>query len=264
MHIIYFYQTFTGLSKLLSNAKYVDVINVSAIHFGRNVQSGNPDIRLNDHSPDNPIFYSMWEETKKASELGVKIHLMIGGAGSAYTKLFSDFETYYALLVKTIQDRPWITGVDLDVEEPIGYFEIRKLIARIRKDFGTDFLITMSPVQSALERNVGPWGGFSYKDLFQSPEGKEIAWFHVQACSDYYFTSYQAMINNGYPANKIVYGTVSKDFSHGNFRNCVREIRKIKQTYGDMGGVYNWEYFDAPPGPEPMDWAELMYYLVKN
>ena len=73
-----------------------DIIHLSSIHFGENY------IHLNNNPPNDPIFDSVWSDCEKACEAGVKIVLMIGGAGSAYNQLFSDYNKYYALLKETL------------------------------------------------------------------------------------------------------------------------------------------------------------------
>ena len=114
MKTIYYYQTFVGLDDILTHIQDIDVIIVSSIHFGKNSDK-IPGIYLNDNVPDDIIFNKLWLQTEKASAEGCKIMLMMGGAGGAYQELFSDFDIYYPLLVKTINDRPWITGIDLDI-----------------------------------------------------------------------------------------------------------------------------------------------------
>ena len=39
MKVIYYYQTFVGLDKLLTHREDVDVIIVSSIHFGKNKEN---------------------------------------------------------------------------------------------------------------------------------------------------------------------------------------------------------------------------------
>ena len=121
MKTIYYYQTFIGLNKLLSHIQDIDVIIVSSIHFG------NKEIYLNDNLPNNTIFDELWLETKKAAVQGCNIMIMIGGAGGAYQELFSDFKTYYPLLKKLLQEKTWITGIDLDIEEGVTLENVQML-----------------------------------------------------------------------------------------------------------------------------------------
>ena len=52
--IIYYYQTFVGLDKILKES-VITHIHLSSIHFGKN-EDGSPYIHLNDNSPDDKIF----------------------------------------------------------------------------------------------------------------------------------------------------------------------------------------------------------------
>ena len=92
---------------------------------------------------------------------------MIGGAGSAYQQLFSDYPKYYQMLKTTLEKHPVITGVDYDIEEECSLNDIRMLMRDIRRDF-PHFTMSFAPVQSSLEDNYPGMGGFVYKDLWES------------------------------------------------------------------------------------------------
>lgn len=267
MLICYYYQTFIGLEQVLQNPRLVDVINVSAIHFGYDQTSGEPYIHLNNQSPDDPIFDGVWKETLEANQNGgTLIHLMVGGAGSAYEVLFSNFDIFYPLLQKTIMSRNWITGIDLDIEEYVSIDDIKMLIRKIREDFGKNFKITMAPVLYALQSDVPGLGGFCYKDLYNSVEGSEIAWFNIQAYGDYSVEAFDQIVDNGYPSSKLVFGMISYEFMGDTaFEGALQIICDIFKKYPDFGGVFNWEYFDAPPsGSNPITWASLIALAVSD
>ena len=76
----------------------------------------NLKIYLNDNLPDDPKFNTMWMETKEIFDQGKIILLMVGGAGGAYSELFSDFKTYYPLLRDLLREKTYIGGIDLDIE----------------------------------------------------------------------------------------------------------------------------------------------------
>ena len=114
--IIYYYQTLTSLKPVLDNPEIVTHIHLSSIHFGLKTDN-TPYIHLNDNPPDDPKFDTVWSELKEASSKGIKIVLMMGGAGGAFDDLFSNFDVYYKLLIDTIKEHPVICGIDLDVEE---------------------------------------------------------------------------------------------------------------------------------------------------
>lgn len=261
--IIYYYQTLTTLGPVLSNPKIVTHIHLSSIHFGLN-QDGTPYIHLNDHPPNDPTFDKVWEELKDADSKGIKIVLMVGGAGGAFGDLFSNFDIYYKLLHDTIKDHPVITGIDLDVEEVTDINKIRMLINRLDDDFGNDFIISMAPVAYSLEFDESGFGGFVYKDLYNTPEGQRVDYFNGQFYGCFNFESYDRAVKNGYPADKINIGMISGDFASNNFDVALNEIKSIKNTYPDMGGVFVWEYFDAPPGAptDPEQWAQNLYNVL--
>ena len=258
MKVIYYYQTFVGLDKLLTHREDVDVIIVSSIHFGKNKEN-QLGIYLNDNKPDDKLFDELWLQTEKLSNEGCTIMLMMGGAGGAYQELFSDFETYYGLLVDMIKKRTWIKGIDLDIEEEVQISNIQMLIHRIVKDFGEDFIITMAPISPSLMEDGGSMAGFSYKELYKSSVGKYIHWFNAQCYYSFSKYTYDSIIRNGYPAKKIVMGMESGQFDDKTFEGALKNVKEIKKEYPDMGGVFDWEYLDAPPNAkDPSEWAKLM------
>ena len=62
MKVIYYYQSFVGLDKLLTHIQDTDVIIVSSIHFGKN--ENKQYIHLNDNDPNDKIFDQLWLQTK--------------------------------------------------------------------------------------------------------------------------------------------------------------------------------------------------------
>tara|TARA_Y100000591_G_scaffold298502_1_gene290361 strand:+ start:312 stop:1088 length:777 start_codon:yes stop_codon:yes gene_type:complete len=250
--IIYYYQTFVGLKDILNNDTKVTNIHLSAFHFGTDEQ-GNPYIHLNDFPPDSQKFNDVWEDIEKAKSLGIKIIIMLGGAGGAYTDLFSNFDVYYKFLKDFIQDkRDVIDGIDLDIEEYVELSKIENLIKLIKKDFGQDFIISMAPVQYAIETDNPGMGGFVYKTLYKSC-GELIDYFNVQCYENYTLLAYENMLNNDYPKDKIIMGSISCQDINQNLET----IKSIVKKYPDFLGVFNWEYFDSPP--KPGEWSQLMF-----
>jgi len=256
MKVIYYYQTFVGLEKVLENIEDVDVIIVSSIHFGQ--KDKQPYIHLNDNDPKDPMFENIWMETKKASVQGCKIMLMMGGAGYAYRTLFSDFDIYYPLLTQLLREKSWISGIDLDIEEETTLENVQMLIRHLVNDF-PELTITMAPVSPSLEADGGSMAGFNYKTLYESPEGKHISWFNTQCYYSFSKNTYDKIIKNGYPPEKIVMGMESGQFDKNTFQNALQEVHNIITEYPTMAGVYDWEYLDAPPDEkDPSKWASLM------
>ena len=258
MKTIYYYQTFVGLHDLMNHVQDIDVIIVSSIHFGKD-KSGKKNIFLNDNIPYDPIFNALWMETEKLSVQGCNIMLMVGGAGFAYKELFSDFNTYYPLLKGLIEEKSWIKGIDLDVEETTSIEDIKMLINRLIQDFSDEFIITMAPVASTLITDGSSFAGFNYKGLYNSEEGKYIHWFNTQCYNSYTFETYESIIKNGYPPEKVVMGMESGQFDESSFPKALDEIKKIKDKYPKFSGVFDWEYLNAPPDKnDPSEWARLM------
>jgi hypothetical protein len=249
MKVIYYYQTFVGLEKFKGEYSATNLI-VSSLHFGDNK------VYLNDNEPDDEKFKQLWEETKSLSEDELHISCMIGGAGGAFKELFSNFDLYYGKLSEFLVSKPWIKGINLDVEETVTMENIKKLISKIRSDFGGNFVISMAPVSSAMESDQPGMGGFVYKDLFNSTEGGMVDYFNCQCYGSFSLDTYKNIIDNGYPEDKIVMGMMSGQFKDNSF---VSIIHDIKEKYPNVCGFYDWEYLDAPPNKEdPYEWAKLI------
>ena len=92
--IIYYYQTFRGLDDILVKNTPVTHIHLASVHFGYD-GNNQPYIHLNDHSPYHERFDGVWSQIRTADELGIKIVLMLGGAGGGYHSLFSNFSLFY-------------------------------------------------------------------------------------------------------------------------------------------------------------------------
>tara|TARA_B100001109_G_scaffold183679_1_gene150654 strand:- start:537 stop:1361 length:825 start_codon:yes stop_codon:yes gene_type:complete len=258
MKTIYYYQTPTCLNSILENSQDIDVMIVSSIHFG--VFKNEPYIHLNDNHPQSPVFDKVWEDLQKLYYNGVTIMCMVGGAGGAYKNLFSDYETYYPLLRDFLKSKNLITGIDLDVEENVDIKDLTKLIKDLVSDFGEDFTITMAPVADSLVNNSpSGFSSINYKDLFDSEIGEYISWFNVQAYGCFNLNTFEKIIKNGFPPEKIVLGMISGDFSDENFQNALNIIKNIVQKYPNINGFDVWELCTAPPDyNNPSKWATLI------
>ena len=247
--IIYYYQTFCGLDKILVKNTPVTHIHLSSAHFGvdDNLQ---PYIHLNDDSPYDSKFDTVWRDIEKAENLGIKIILMIGGAGGGYSSLFENFPLYYNLLYSLIKNKTSITGVDLDIEETTNIEDVKKLINCLVKDFGEEFIISMAPIESSLQEDGSGMGGFCYKTLLNSGEGKYINYFNTQFYDEYSLEAYDEVIKNGYDPRMIVMGTMNPNV----FDTVTDVYNKYKET---LGGVFLWEYMFAQP--DGYKWAKEMY-----
>lgn len=160
-------------------------------------------------------------------------------------------------------EKSWIKGIDLDVEEHTRMEDIKMLINQLVKDFDPnengEFIITMAPVASTLSIDGSSFAGFNYKELYNSIEGDHVHWFNTQCYDSFSYDTYDSIIKNGYPPEKIVMGMESGQFNESNFKEALYEIKKIKDKYPDFSGVFDWEYLNAPPNKtDPSDWTRLI------
>tara|TARA_B110000208_G_C11693451_1_gene403191 strand:+ start:297 stop:1040 length:744 start_codon:yes stop_codon:yes gene_type:complete len=237
MKIIYYYQTFCGLKNIINDPNNnVTHIHLSSIHFDTDC------MHLNDDSPYSSNFSSLWDELGVAtSKKNIKVILMVGGAGGAFQQLFLDFDKYYKMLYDLINDkRDIIKGVDLDIEETVDLNNVVKLIRRLKRDFGKDFIMSMAPIESSLETDNEGMGGFIYKDLYKIV-GDLIDYFNVQCYYDYSKDTFENIINNGYPPEKINMGMMSYQYNN----KIPIIIKELRSKYVEFGGIFDWEYNDA-------------------
>ena len=257
MKTLYYYQTFVGLHKLFPHLTDIDVITVSSIHFDES-KDGVKNIYLNDNLPSDPKFDDMWCEGELVSAQGVTIMLMVGGEGGAYTNLFKEFETYYPMLRSLLQSKSFIRGIDLDVEESVNLSDIQMLIRTLKRDF-PNLLLSMAPIAESLVSDGPGMGGFSYKTLLNTKEGSEIDWLNAQCYDSFSCETVSRIVSNGYDPSKIVMGMLSGQFTTDTFPNALKEVQQILTKYPTFGGVFDWEYLDAPPdSQDPSQWCKLM------
>ena len=257
--VIYYYQTFTDGLYQLFNKDIVTHIHLAAFHFG--LKDDALYIHLNDNNPCDTQYDHVWEDLSILKKEGVKIIIMLGGAGGAYGTFFSNFQSCYTLLFSFIMSkRDLIDGIDLDIEEIVDIKLVIRLISKLKRDFGESFIVTMAPIQQSLETDSPGLGGFSYKELYKDM-GIFIDYFNVQFYADYSVEAYDRIIKNGYPENKIVMGSISSQ----DIANTTNTVSILTQKYKNFGGVYNWEYFDSPPSPfNPSLWAICMKNSFKR
>ncbi len=241
-----------------------DVV-IAAFHLGYD-SNNQPYIHLNDNPPGDPMFDVMWPQVRELQRKGITARMMLGGAAQgSYAVLFSQWKTFYPILVQTLKHYR-LDGIDLDVEENVSLVDIQKLIARLHAQFGPSFAITLAPVASAL------WGGanlsgFSYQQLYKGAEGPDIAWFDAQFYSGFAnlwtVNDYDHVIGAGYPPAIIVAGSIanpSDGFGYVPIPTLVNTISQLVASYPTFGGVFGWEYFNANPGgtANPARWSEVI------
>ena len=260
--VIYYYQTFNGLDKLLTHMSDVDVLIVSSIHFGVNSDKTRY-IHLNDKEPNDLSFNIVWEQSEILSKNSTDILLMLGGAGGAFSYLFNSYTEYYKLLRELLIEKKFIKGIELDIEETVKLEDVKMLIRDLVNDFGKDFIITMAPVAYSMISDTKGMGNFIYKDLYNSREGGNINWFNVQSYGIFNENTYKSIINNGYPEDKIAMGMLDSDFDKNSFDKALETIKNIKIIYPDMAGIDIWEYFESPPDKnDPSKWAKQVKEIL--
>jgi hypothetical protein len=267
--VIYYYQTLTDLSPVIKNLNpvtkkpYPTDINLGAFHLGP--QSDGTLLHLNDHPPNDPVFDIPWKQLVKLQSLGVKLHMMLGGASCcSFKSLFGDWEKFYPVLKQTLWSYHF-NGIDLDIEESVALSDVLLLIDQLSSDFGSGFVITLAPVASDL-KDGGGLSGFNYKDLYQA-EGSKIAWFNTQFYNGFgslaSTSDYDSAISNGFPPDKVVAGMLGNSNDGRGYvemNQIAKTVKRLARKYANFGGVFSWEYFDTMPGgtANPQLWSQLM------
>jgi hypothetical protein len=246
MRLVFYYQTF---QPNLDVGKACTHVHLAAIHFGFNAD-GSPYIHLNDQSPFSPDFDSVWAQMKALQARGVKIILMIGGAGGGYADLFGNIEDFYPLLLQCLETNP-IDGVDLDIEEAVNLTDVVNLTCRLHSDC-PDLLFTMAPLPNSLISDAPGLGGFSYRTLVNAlaQQSITISYFNVQCYDSYTVDVYDSIVQNGYDPSTVVMGQL------GAMSGTVPVAHALRAKYPTFGGVFTWEYYDTQP--TPLQWATDM------
>ncbi|KAH7038081.1 glycoside hydrolase superfamily [Microdochium trichocladiopsis] len=238
---------------------------ISAIH----IVDEDGGIRLNDHAPDNEIFDHVWSDAAHLQAAGVTVMAMVGGAApGSWDRLDGDdaqFEHYYKPLHDFIGNYN-IEGLDLDVEQSMSLDGIIRLIDRLKKDFGDDFVISLAPVGSALTKGGGNLSGFDYFEL-EAQRGDKIAFYNAQ----FYFgwgdpssaADYEDIIDDGFRADKVVMGLLTNPANGNGYVSLDKQAPVLEELVSEnptFGGVAGWEYFNSLPGGDkaPEEWATWM------
>ncbi|PNP57499.1 hypothetical protein THARTR1_02497 [Trichoderma harzianum] len=276
--IVYFQTTHDSSNNPISMLPLINEKGIALTHLivcSFHINQGGV-VHLNDFAPDDPHFYTLWNETITMKQAGVKVMGMVGGAaaGSFSTATLDStdsatFEHYYGQLRDTITNFQ-LEGMDLDVEQFMSLAGITRLVARLRADFGPDFLITLAPVASALE-NSSNLSGFSYNSL-RSAQGSNIDWYNTQFYSGFGTMSttndYDRIVANGYTPDTVVAGQLTSPANGGGWiptSSLNATIISLVNEYGQIGGVMGWEYFNSLPGStaEPWEWAQIVTEILR-
>jgi len=236
--------------------------------------NGSPgDIHLNDDPPNSTVFDQAWSDCATLQANGIKVMAMMGGAGDgSYNDLADDFDAYYEPLLTTVIQQYNLDGFDLDIEVSVDISVPVQLLTQLYTDMGSEFLLTMAPVASALQSpDGGDLSGFSYFDLdteavIPGTTTPLVTWYNAQFYSGFGDPSstgtYQSIIEAGWDPARVVMGVLdsSNDGSGwvdiGTLQSTIESLRALYPTFG---GVDGWEYFDAGSSDgdsEPYEWVE--------
>jgi hypothetical protein len=136
---------------------------------------------------------------------------------------------------------------------------VKRLIRRLKEDFGLGFIVTLAPVYPAMLaryqgfngiaqrllnpsaytkpdpvtaavcrarnlRNKRNLSGFNYLELGSSPEGKLVDWYNVQMYCGWgdplINNIYESIIDVGWPPEKIVLGVITNPTSGSGYRTA--------------------------------------------
>jgi hypothetical protein len=269
--------TVVSLLPLITSSTGITHVIIAAIHLNDNPE----DITLNDNPPSHEKFNTLWSEVAWLQGTGIKILGMLGGAArGSYDRLDGDdekFERFYSPLRDMIKEHD-LDGLDLDVEEKMSLGGMIRLIDRLRSDFGTEFIITLAPVATALLPAQPHLSGFSYHDL-ERARGREVAWYNAQFYCGWGDASttmwYDAIINtpfSPFPPNKVVMGLITNSklgAGYVEWEKLEPVLRSLRARYASnegFGGVMGWEYFCAMPGEEerPWEWVENISRTIRT
>ncbi|KAH0564804.1 hypothetical protein GP486_001806 [Trichoglossum hirsutum] len=266
----YYNGQFVSLLPLLSPGCGVTHVNIAAIH----VNKDPGDVTLNDDPYSAPKNDALWAEVRILQSRGIKVLGMLGGAAlGTYPRLDGDiesFSTYYKPLRDMVR---WcgLDGLDLDVEESMSLSGITRLIDQLRSEFGPDFILTLTPVATAM------WGekhlsGFDYAKI-ERIRGKDIAWYNTM-----FYCGWGSMettehvdkiMESGWPAEKIVIGLSTNPETKGWVSGGVlrESLAAVVRKYPRIGGVMGWEYFNSITAIEedqnPWCWPQFISGVLR-
>lgn len=275
--IVYFQTTHDSSGRPISMLPLVQEKNIALTHLivcSLHINQ-NSEVHLNDYPPSDARFQTLWNETAVLKRSGVRIMGMVGGAASgSFTTNTLDgddatFQKYYGQLKDIIQQFG-LEGMDLDVEQSMSQQGITRLVQQLYSDFGSGFTITLAPVSSALTGGAN-LSGFNYKTL-ENSQGSKISFYNGQFYSGFGSmaspSDYEAIINDGYPASKIVAGQLTSPnngYGYIPYSELNNTVITLRDKYGQIGGVMGWEYFNSLPGGtnQPWEWAQIMTEILR-
>ncbi|KAK5119567.1 hypothetical protein LTR85_007395 [Meristemomyces frigidus] len=275
-----------SLLPLLNENTGITHVNLAALH----INSDASDITLNDNNPNSSYWDSVWSDVKQLQAGGIKVLFMLGGAAAgSYPRLCGSAvpavidETYYGVLRDTIRAHD-IDGMDLDIEESVDMTCALALLQRLNADFGSDFILTMAPVASAMWPDGPGLSGFDYPTLdaqatdASRPNGKLVDWYNAQFYNGWGDAStqtfYDAIITmGGWSPDRVVMGVLDSSGDGGSgfvpIKTLESVILQLRANYANFGCAVGWEYWDAgttdsPAFEYPWQWVQAVSSAVSG
>lgn len=191
-------------------------VTVATIHL--DATSGN--IKLNDDPYTASKYNVLWSEVRSLQAAGITVLGMLGGAVQGSFGLLdgddASFNHSYSPLREMLAATGF-NGIDLDVEEPMSLSGIVRLIGRLKNDFGSNIIVTLAPVATALRKKKDKLSGLDYEGL-EKISGTEISWCNTQfycgwgSMAD--TVDYDNIIPHTWPHEKVVAAVLT------NQKNC--------------------------------------------
>jgi chitinase len=133
------------------NGSGVTHVIVATIHL--DATSGN--IKLNDDPYTASKYNVLWSEVRSLQAAGITVLGMLGGAVQGSFGLLdgddASFNHSYSPLREMLAATS-LNGIDIDVEEPMSLSGVVRLIGRLKNDFGSNIIVTLAPVATALRK----------------------------------------------------------------------------------------------------------------
>ena len=237
-------------------------------------------VSLNGLYLDDPTLQPLWEAVRLLQARKIKVIASFGGGGVGdYHHLLDPAHPeWYAPLRAMLRERH-LDGLDMDIEESgniVATKNVRRILKKLRRDFGDGFLITSAPVASALTGGSNISSGINYKKLMK--EGW-FTWYNLQFYNGfgdvlggaYGSPDYEAVLraNKDVSPRKFVAGVPTSPASAGGNYHALSaltpKLRELAATYPGFGGVYGWTFQEAQVEGQldPVGWMKGVAEAVR-
>ncbi|KAL7627310.1 hypothetical protein AAE478_001501 [Parahypoxylon ruwenzoriense] len=203
--------------------------------------------------------WSIWANKTMTAvrKAGVSVSMFMRGGWSNFNNA-TTFDTYYGVLRDTLRKYKF-DGIDMDIEDygegnphAIGLDAVVRLVRRLRRDFGLDFIITLAPLAGGSNLSK-----FSYKRL-EERCGSDISWYNYQPDELASTDSVDAVFRHDWKPERIAVGMMSTP----DFPDIFVELPRVAKTlsaladkYPTLRGVDGFNYYDQKPGGYIAPWA---------